>query len=249
MIADIWTIMWKEWKELLFSRGSGRSGVVRLAIMVAIFGIWLPLQTGRDWVTSPVSLVYWAWVPLFLVVGMVADAFAGERERHTLETLLASRMPNRPILFGKVLAAIGYGWGITLASLFLGLIAVNVIHGHGQLLLYPPLLTGAGMVLGILAAGLAATAGVLVSLRAPTVRQAAQTLSIATMIVLFVPVGIIGTLPRLLPSVSALQVTAFLQSVNWTWVLVAAGALLAAIDGLLLAVALARFQRARLILD
>ena len=249
MIADIWTIIWKEWKELLLSRGNARGGLARLAIMVGVFGIFLPLQTGAEWVTSPMSLVFWAWVPLFLVVGMVADAFAGERERHTLETLLASRMPNRPIFFGKVAAAMSYGWGITMVSLLLGLVAVNVVYGHGQLLLYPPLFVIGGTLLGLLTAGLAASAGVLVSLRAPTVRQAAQTMSIATMVIIFVPVTIIGALPRLFPQVSELQVMALLQNINWTLVLAGAGALLALVDGVLLAAGLARFQRAKLILD
>lgn len=249
MIADIWTIVWKECKELIQAQGSRRGGLLRLLIMVGVFGIFLPVQTGREWVTSPMVLVYWAWVPLFLVVGVVADAFAGERERHTLETLLASRLPNWSILFGKVLAAVGYGWGITMVSLLLGLVSVNVVHGQGQLLLYSALTFVAGTVLGLLAAGLAASAGVLVSLRAATVRQAAQTMSIATMVVIFVPVTIASALPRLLPQVSALEVQAFLTNANWTLVLVVAAAVLAVIDGVLLAVGMARFQRAKLILD
>jgi len=248
-MADIWTIMWKDWKELIQAQGSRRGGLLRLLIMVGVFGIFLPVQTGREWVTSPMVLVYWAWVPLFLVVGVVADAFAGERERHTLETLLASRMPNRPIFFGKVLAAIGYGWGITMVSLLLGLVSVNVVHGQGQLLLYPLHVFVAGTVLGLLAAGLTASAGVLVSLRAATVRQAAQTMSLATMVILFVPITIVSALPRLLPQVSPLEINAFLQNVNWPLVLVGAGVVLALIDGVLMAVGLARFQRAKLILD
>lgn len=249
MIADIWTIMWKEWRELLLARGTGRGGIVRLAIMVAIFGVFIPLQTGRNWVTSPTTLVFWAWVPLFLVVGVVADAFAGERERHTLETLLASRMPNRSILFGKVLAAVSYGWGLTMASLLVGLVSVNVAFGHGELLLYPAQVALAGTVLGFLAALLAASGGVLVSLRAATVRQAAQTMSIAVVATVWVPVGIVSILPRLFPQVSPLQVQAFLTNLNWTAVLAVAGVVLALVDGVLLAAGLARFQRARLILD
>lgn len=249
MIADIWTIMWKEFRELIFSKGSGRGGVMRLGLMVVIFGVFLPLQSGRDWVASPMSLVFWAWVPLFLVVGVIADAFAGERERHTLETLLASRMPNRSILFGKVLAAVSYGWGVTMVSLTLGLIVVNVVHGRGGLLLYPPLVVVAGTVLGFLTAGLAASGGVLVSLRSPTVRQAAQTMSIAVFACVWVPIAIISALPRLFPNVSGLQVQAFLANANWPMVLVAATVVLVALDGALLAAGLARFQRAKLILD
>ena len=249
MMADVWTIIWKEWKELLLSRGSKRGGVARLAIMVAVFGLFLPLQTGREWVTSPMVLVFWAWVPLILVVGVVADAFAGERERHTLETLLASRMPNRSILLGKVLAAVSYGWGLTMASLLVGLVAVNVAFGHGELLLYPAQVVVAGTALSFLAALLAASGGVLVSLRSPTVRQAAQTMSIAVVATVWVPAGIVSLLPRLFPNISALEVQAFLTDLNWNMVLVAAGVVLAVVDAALLAAGLARFQRARLILD
>ena len=38
------------------------------------------------------TTVMWMWFSLLLVINVVADSFAGERERHTLETLLASRL-------------------------------------------------------------------------------------------------------------------------------------------------------------
>lgn len=105
MIADFMTVMWKERKEVLEQGGArGRMGLV---IIVGAFGVFLPLQMGRARVESPVALVYWAWVPLFLVISVVADSFAGERERHTLESLLAARLSDRTILFGKAGAAIG----------------------------------------------------------------------------------------------------------------------------------------------
>jgi len=249
MIADIWTIVWKDWKESFAAQGSRRGGLMRLLILVFVFGVFLPLQSGRAWVESPVVLIYWMWVPGFLVTGLVADAIAGERERHTLETLLASRMPDRAILFGKVLAAVGYGLGLTVVSLFLGLVTVNVAYGRSELLLYPPLTVAGGIGLGLLTAGLAASAGVLVSLRAATVRQAAQTLSIATMLVLFVPILALQALQKALPGVSAIEFTAFLETMNWAWVLLGAMGALALIDGILLVAGMARFKRARLILD
>jgi ABC-2 type transport system permease protein len=54
---------------------------------------------------------------------------AGERERRTLETLLASRLDERAILFGKLLAARAYGWGLTLLSLLLGAASVSLAYG------------------------------------------------------------------------------------------------------------------------
>jgi ABC-2 type transport system permease protein len=245
IVADVWTVMWKEWKVLLVRRDSVRGGILNLLIFVGVFGVFMPLQMGRDWVESPMTLVLSVWVPLFAVAGVVADSFAGERERHTLETLLASRLSDRAILFGKVGAAVAYGWGLTLISLLLGLVTVNLAQGQGELLLYPPLISLSGMMLSLLGAGLAAGAGVLVSLRASTLRQAQQTLSIALMLLLFVPVFGVQALPvewraRLARTLMAADVTKIVFIVIVVLTILDIGLLLAA---------MARFQRTRLILD
>ena len=243
MIADIRTVIWKEWREVLAWGGPrGRLGILMVPL---VFGVFLPWQTGRAWVESPIALVYWAWVPLFLVSSVIADAIAGERERHTLETLLASRLSNRAILLGKVAAAVGYGVGISWLSLLLGLVTVNVAHGQGALLLYP-LAVGLGIVtFSVLGASLAAAAGVLISLRAATARQAQQTLSIATMLLLFVPVFGLQALPqewqaRLFETLASMELMSLVFIV---------AAILGCLTAGLLAVGMARFQRAQLILD
>jgi ABC-2 type transport system permease protein len=110
MINDITTIIWKEIKEIFLQRPNFRGGWAGLLVLLAVFGIFIPLQSGPAWVSSPANLAIWSWVPYLLVSGVVADSFAGERERHTLETLLASRLSDRAILFGKIGAALVYGW-------------------------------------------------------------------------------------------------------------------------------------------
>lgn len=40
------------------------------------------------------------------------------------------------ILFGKLIAAVGYGWGITLACLLAGIATVNLRYRGGGLLIY-----------------------------------------------------------------------------------------------------------------
>ena len=245
MIGDIWTIMTKEWKELLLQRGNLRGGWLGLAVMAFVFGVYLPLMSGRGWVESPASLGVWMWVPLFLVTSVVADSFAGERERHTLETLLASRLSDRAILFGKIAATVGYGWGLTLGLLVLGLVTINVAHARGEILLYPlPVGLGA-VVLTLLAATLVSCIGVLVSLRSSTVRQAAQTMSIAIMLLLFVPVFGFQALPNEMKRDLLLGVA----GVDMLGVVLGLAVVLVALDAVFLAAAVARFQRARLILD
>ena len=244
-MGDVLTVAWKEWRELILLGGGPRGGRVSLVILLGVFGVFLPLQSGADWVTSPATMFYWGWLPLMLVAGAVADSFAGERERHTLETLLASRLPDRAILFGKILAAVAYGWGIVMAMLLLSLVTVNLTARAGHLLLFPWRFAIGAPLLACLGAGLAATAGVLVSLRAATVRQAAQTLNVGILLLIFIPV--IGA--RALPDAWKAQAGAWLMSVGVDGLLWTASVALLLLDALLLALAMARFQRSRLILD
>lgn len=247
MIADILTVAWKEVKELLLFRGSWRSGFVALVLVpVLTVGVFIPSVFGREWIRSPVlALLNWAWLPPFLVANVVADSFAGERERHTLETLLASRLPDRAILFGKMGAMIAYGWGISLLILVCGLVTVNVTNRGRGLLFYPVDVTLGGVVLTLLTSALTAAAGVLISLRATTARQAQQTLGMAFIALLFG--GVFGF--RLVPAAIRKQVLAALASFGGTRIALIAMAVLLAADIVLVLAAMARFQRARLILD
>lgn len=245
MIADIWTVIWKEWRELLFQRGSLRGIMLSLLPSVVLFGIILPSQLGRFWVESPLPLGLWGWLPMLPVTAVIADAFAGERERHTLETLLASPLSEQAILFGKVAAVVGYAWVLTLIILLVGLVTVNFVDGNGELLLYSATTTLGGVVLCLLTATLAASTGVVVSLRAATVRQAAQQLVFASIALTWIPVFGFGLLPnewqeRLLKS---------LMSANATQIFLMIVIVLVVLDVGLLLVAMALFQRSRLILD
>ena len=244
-MGDVLTVAWKEWRELLQLGGSVRGGRFSLVILVGVFGVFLPLQSGAQWVTSPATLFYWGWVPLMLVGSAVADSFAGERERHTLETLLASRLPDRAILLGKMAAAVAYGWGLVLAMLALSLVTVNLSARSGQVLMFPWRFAVGAPLMALLGAGLAATAGVLVSLRAQTVRQAAQTLNVGVLLLVFIPVLGIQALPEAWQT----QLGAWALTVGVDGMLWPAATVLAALDLALLAATFARFRRARLVLD
>jgi len=244
-MADVFTVAWKEWRELLQLGGSHRGGRFSLVILIGVFGVFLPLQAGADWVQSPATVFYWGWVPLMLVGSAVADSFAGERERHTLETLLASRLPDSAILLGKMFAAVTYGWGLVLIMLVLSLVTVNLSARTGPLLVFPWRFAVGAPLLALLGSGLAATAGVLVSLRAPTVRQAAQTLNVGVLLLIFIPV--LGL--QALPDSWKAQLAARANAIGVDGLLWVSAGLLALLDLSLLAAAFARFRRSRLVLD
>src|SRR5688500_3397695 len=133
-MIDAFSIVWQEWREVMGQRGlRGKSGIL---LNIGVFGGVLPLQFGPEWVTRPGSAIVWSWVPMYLVMTVITDAFAGERERHTLETLLATRLSDHAILFGKIIAAIAYAGAITFAALILGVITVNLMDSTDNAIFY-----------------------------------------------------------------------------------------------------------------
>ncbi len=242
MIQGVLAVIWKELKELFNQHKKYRGSWTSVLFMAVVFGIFLPLQSGRSWVESPLGLVYWCWTPFMLVSTVVADSFAGERERHTLETLLASRLSDFSILIGKLSTAVIYGWGLTMICALLGLVTVNIGYGQGHLLLYPWKIGLGILALSFLVSTLAAGLGVLVSLRATTVRQAQQTFSIA-FFVLFIPLFLLPALPVEWKS----RFVAAITKVTPEFLLSGLAVTLLLINIILILLAAARFKRDKLI--
>lgn len=245
MISDILTVAGKELREILTFGGDTRGrGKLSLVIFILIFGIVIPIQNGREWVTSPMNIMVWGWMPFLWVSGIVADLFAGERERHTLEALLATRLSDQSILFGKLFAALTYGFTLTWLIMIASLITVNVAFGREGLLFYPLNMTLGALVFSILISGLSACIGVLVSLRAGSVRQAQQAMS-AGMLVLFLPFMLIQFIPKTWLNTAE----NILQNVQPVQVAIGLVIVLLIVETILIVIAKQLFQRSRLILD
>jgi ABC-2 type transport system permease protein len=239
-MKDISTMTWKETKEL-FSQG-GLMGYLTLLVFFVVGGVVYPLISGPSWVQlGSLEIPFILFLTFQLIVASAADSFAGERERHTLETLLASRMPDRAILLGKVGTLVGYGWGMNFSQLLLGWLTINIVHWQGHLVFYPLDLLLLTFALGLLVNILAASAGVLVSLRSATARQAQQILTVGGLVAMFgIAFGLLELTNSLLPSLGiVLSVTQLLALLL---------GLLAVIDIIVLSLALVRFQRSRLML-
>jgi ABC-2 type transport system permease protein len=244
MIADIFTVALKELREIFtFGDVRGRSKF-SLLVFIVIFGIVIPLQNGREWVSSPANAMVWAWMPFLWVSGVVADLFAGERERHTLEALLATRLSDQAILFGKLLAAMAYGFILTWVIMLASIVTVNVSSAGSGLLFYSPQMTLAALVFSILVAGLSASIGVLVSLRAGSARQAQQMMS-AGMLVLFLPFMLI----RYIPGEWMRYVEGIMTSTNPLQIASYVALVLVVVEVILITIAMRLFQRSKLILD
>ena len=246
MNADIMTIMWKESKGL-FKQGKSRSkSILVLLTPVLMFGIILPIQFREEWLDMGWSLAIALFTPLILIAPTICESFAGERERHTLETLLASRLPDRAILFGKMIVSIVYGWGMTVFLLLMSLVIVNVLMWAGKFQFYQMKIFLADIGLSLLFSGLMVTLGILISLRSATVQSAQQVLMMALVIPIFGLQAVVFLLPTFLPMENIRE---FLGRFDYDQILlIFLGVLLLADIGLLLA-AMSRFKRSRLILN
>jgi len=246
MKNDILTVIWKERKGLFRIRGRRAQALLGMFSPV-LLAIFFPLQEGAGWVESPLSVLLAFIAPLILVGMSIPDSFAGERERHTLPTLLASRLSDRAILFGKIITSVAFGWGVTVILLAIGLVTVNVAHWDGHILFYKPSILLADLVFSLLVAMLTAGAGVLFSLRAATAQEAQQTL----MAVLLIPPMILQfALFAILGSESGeARLREVMATLSFEQVILVIVAVLVMLDVVLLMAAMARFKRARLALS
>lgn len=103
-VPDWRLVAGKELRDLLGRLG--RKPLTRTLGVVAIFGILLPWRFQAAANLPAFFAAFMAFVPARLVA---IESFAGERERGTLESLLALPLTDRGIAVGKVAAATIYG--------------------------------------------------------------------------------------------------------------------------------------------
>lgn len=250
MINGIQAMIWKEWSELqtmLFARAHLRGGLFPVFLLIGAFSIFEPWRMGPSWLESPLMLYSCiVFMPLTMVGLMIPEAFAGERERRTLETLLTTPLSDGAILLGKISVAVGYGWGTTLLSMTIGLLTTNFLcAGHGWLL-YPAEVAIGIIGFGLLVALFVASAGAFASLHAPTVRQAQQRLGLIIMLPLVIPAFFIGPFA---PLEWKLGLTQALATMGLAQGVLALAILLVILDSALILVTLTRFRRTQLLLD
>ena len=170
---DVATVAWKELREILARGGPyrRRRAVVRALIAPVAFGLFFGFEAGLagDSAGRGVGVFFVGMFAMSTAGALVLDTIAGERERHTLETLLASPASDSAILAGKLSAVVAYAWAIALVQL----VALEIGSALGGNPVSGWIIVVVGC-LTVLEATLAAALGVQFSLRAPTVRAAAR---------------------------------------------------------------------------
>jgi ABC-2 type transport system permease protein len=245
MIRDIAIVARKEWLEIFDQLLRFKRGGWSILLVIGFLGVVSPLQMGTSWLSSPLMFFYWPLLTTSMTSTLIADAIAGERERHTLETLLATRLSDTAIIVGKIVAAVLYGAAFAAINLLIGWAVVNLRFGDGALLGIPWIRLAALFALIGAGSTFISGVGVFVSLKAATVRQAQQTFGVILLLLMMTPVLFVQFVApdlqaRVLTSAAALGVE--------TIALRAAG-VLALLALAINAVAIRRFKRGKLALD
>jgi ABC-2 type transport system permease protein len=238
-VTDLWTVVRKEWRDAAAQDGSRLSGVLGYGLALLVLGVVFPFFQGREWLTSNTTGLL--FLPVFFVAPLVADSFAGERERRTLETLLASRLSDRAIVLGKIAAAVAVGWFFALAIRALGLLTVNLRDGNSGWL-SPSDDWWLSTLLSLLACVSVGGVGAVVSMRSPSVKAATQRTTWVALFLVLVPFAAI--------SGAAIVTATYLDSFPsrlafWLVTALAAGALVA----IPVVLAVRRFRRDTIPLD
>lgn len=179
MIDDVRTVIWKEWKALFRQPGGRLRLLLSVAVPIAYFGVVGPLQAGSEFVSGADPWFVATIVPLLTVIVTSPDSFAGERERKTLRTLLASRLRDSAILWAKIGFAVFLAMSLTISTMLLALVVTNLFTDTDGLAVFEfndlVYMFAVSFLISVLASG----AAVLISLRAETVQQAQMTLTAA----------------------------------------------------------------------
>jgi ABC-2 type transport system permease protein len=176
-VSDAWTVARKELTELLGDRSSRRGALVQAILVIIGLGILVPRSGPQEWLLDrPEAILLFLLLPPVIAGTIGADSFAGERERKTLETLLATPLSDRAVVAGKAMAALGAATVVAVISLIAAVTTVNVMSPAATFV--PSLMTCAGALIGAFASSCVTTAlAIALSLRAQVARAVQQVVS------------------------------------------------------------------------
>ena len=187
-----WLIARKDMKEAFGRRPAVLRTVVPAVLLSVLYGVMTGLgirsAAGRPELMRAIA----GQIPLFAsvvtllgavaAVVVTADAIAGEKERRTIETLLATPASDLEIFVGKVVAALVPALGIGYGGGLLYFVVARALAGAEPLPI-PPLMAAAKVIVGgvPLLTLMMAAVGVIVSSRCGSVTTANQLSGLLTL--------------------------------------------------------------------
>lgn len=187
------TMIWKEWRSLLSggtaTSGAGARGALRLlppAVLRYLSAsririLLTPVVLGAIAGSGAHMRYVFALVVVFAGALIGAESFAGERERGTLETLLASPLSDAAITGGKLIAGWLYAAGLAVVFLAVMVPVRLAVLGMSSFSAHWAAQVAVSTVMMLLLAFVVIGVAALVSTWAQTTRVAMQTTYIAVL--------------------------------------------------------------------
>jgi ABC-2 type transport system permease protein len=188
-VTDLFIVLRKEMLEWACDLRVSRSALFQIVVIAGFLGIYLPYNQSMLSVGAivPTSLAMLFFVfPSILTASVAADAFAGERERRTLETLFATPLRDSAIFYGKAAWAVVYASAITALALCCGVVTAR-LAGH-EVAAIPVLGAAATAVAGSV---VTAAAAVGISSRVAVAKSAQQLTTVFTLVAAAAVVGLL----------------------------------------------------------
>lgn len=236
---QIAAVVWKEWRETVRLDQGIRSNGFRFLVLAGL-AVLLGWRRGATFGRDVSTVFILMELTLLATMPIVTDAFAGEKERHTLETLLASSASERDILLGKFLAILGIGVSFALLACVVEIVIVFARFGGSSLIGMSPGILLSGLLLGAAAGAVMASSGIIFSLHSNSVRAANQILAYTIVALIF----IMSSVLRRLPETWLAAVAGWRARTPPVTQVVAATAIMAGISAILLSIGLATLKRA-----
>ena len=180
-MSATFTVLRKELLEILGNRDSLRGPLAQGAIVFLLAGVIVP-RSASTWSDPTAPILLFQLFPAAIASMVAADAFAGERERRTLETLLATPAPEMAIFVGKTLCAVSVGLFVSMATLTSALIVASMHLGQAPL---STAMVGSVIVGSFSASLLTSSVAVAISSRVDVARSAQQMASMAALAIIF----------------------------------------------------------------
>ncbi|HEY6912074.1 MAG TPA: ABC transporter permease [Myxococcales bacterium] len=192
-MTDVVTVLRKEVLEWACDLRVNRAAYLQIAVIISFLGVYLPFTQPALWVnpTVPTALTPLFFIfPSILTASVAADAFAGERERKTLETLFSTPLRDSAIFYGKAAWAVFYSLAITFLALACGVItALLRAQSASHVVAAAPLFGAAATALA--GSVMTAAAAVVISSRVAVAKSAQQLTTLFTMASAAAVVGLI----------------------------------------------------------
>lgn len=190
------------------ARRRGKGGGLRYAGLFSLLigGVFLPLSFAQDGGPGAgyAALGFAAFFAAFSLNSAIADAFAGERERGTLETLFVSPLSDWALVFGKWSAGMAYALLQAAAMMLLASVVVGLIAPP-----LPPVWAYlAALLATVLLGGMFAGVEAWIAIGAETMRQA---LTVVTLPFTVIALAFGFGLPELMRALSPGQKAALVR--------------------------------------